>query len=406
MRYTYYKSEEPARPGRSGKLLKYFLGVLIAAVLVTWVVWWNSNQEYQPEKLSEQAFYEGFFAMVTRLDQSLVRRFPQLDFVEAKQGLDGIGSHVFKVNDPHKLRAAELEKIMDSNLGGYGFQIKQSNANTQNWEFEIVRDSSLWAIYRFDLLETEAAPVSILPADIAKVSQRPQIAIVIDDFGYSMNETINGFLDLKKPFTAAVIPGRPYSTQVDERLNARNIQTLIHMPMITVNNTTSEPDYALSDEISDGEITRRLKKARREIPKAVGMNNHQGSGGTQSRKVMSAVADFLNGESMFFLDSRTIAASVVFIADRVGKTRNRDSRLLVWESPQQVVGILFAAGCARLSFVLRRQCDPTDSQVNPWTSSQCRVCHRQSQVQDREARYLDVLVQSDQGLIEPKGMLP
>ncbi len=158
-----------------------------------------------------------------------------------------------------------------------------------------------------------------------------------------MNETINGFIALKEPFTAAVIPGRPFSTQVDERLNARRIQTLIHMPMVTVTNATSEPDYVLSDELSNGEIQRRLTKAHKDVPRAVGMNNHQGSGGTQSRKVMTGVTDFLSDQDMFFIDSRTIAGS---IAESLSKERNiptnsRDVFLDEVDDPEVIAGELF-----------------------------------------------------------------
>jgi polysaccharide deacetylase 2 family uncharacterized protein YibQ len=167
--------------------------------------------------------------------------------------------------------------------------------------------------------------------------------VIIDDFGYSLNETISGFISLKEPFTAAVIPGRPYSTQVDERLNSRSIQTLIHMPMVTVTNSTSEPDYALSEDLSDGEIVRRLKKARKDVPNAIGMNNHQGSGGTQSRKVMIGVSDFLAEQKMFFVDSRTIAASVgeSVARERYVPTGSRDVFLDEVDDPEAIAGELF-----------------------------------------------------------------
>lgn len=342
MRYTYYKKSESPSPNR-GNFLKLLFLVLILIVIVVWVVFWNASNTYKPDVISEQAFYEGYFTLNTRLDQTLTRRFPNLEFVEGKQSDDGIGTRTFKFKGSRKIRPSDIEKLLESSLGGFGFQVELTSEQSDYWEFQIGSDSTVWSVYRFEYQDQKMEPTSILPADIAKVSQKPKLAVVVDDFGYSMNETINGFISLKEPFTAAVIPGRPYSTQVDERLNSRKIQTLIHMPMVTITNTTSEPDYALSDELSDGEINRRLKKARRAVPYAVGMNNHQGSGGTQSRKVMTDVTAFLSEQSMFFLDSLTIAASVgeAVAREHSVPTNSRDVFLDEVDDTEAIAGELF-----------------------------------------------------------------
>ncbi|MBC8192975.1 MAG: divergent polysaccharide deacetylase family protein [Candidatus Marinimicrobia bacterium] len=341
MRYQYYKERIKASPN-SGNILKIFLMALILIVVVVWVIMWNQANTYEPELMSEQGFYEGYFTLNTRMDQTLTRRFPSLEFVEGRLSDDGLGTRVFKITDQKKIRSSDIEKLLESTLGGFGFQVEQT-ANADYWEFQVGSDSTVWSVYRFEYPEEKAAPTSILPADIAKVTKRPRLAVIIDDFGYSMNETITGFISLKEPFTAAVIPGRPYSTQVDERLNSRSIQTLIHMPMVTVTNSTSEPDYALSEDLSDGEIVRRLKKARKDVPRAIGMNNHQGSGGTQSRKVMTGVTDFLNEQKMFFIDSRTIAASVgeTVARERYVPTNSRDVFLDEVDDQEAIAGELF-----------------------------------------------------------------
>ena len=342
MRYTYYKDPQKT-PKNTGSWLKISLMALILVVIVVWVVMWNAANTYEPELMSAQGFYEGYFPLNTRMNQTLTRRFPSLEFVDGRLSNDGLGTRVFHIADRKKIRSSDIEKLLESTLGGFGFQVQQTADADDYWEFQVGSDSSVWSVYRFEYPEEKAAPTSILPADIAKVTKRPKLAVIIDDFGYSMNETINGFIALKEPFTAAVIPGRPYSTQVDERLNNRNIQTLIHMPMVTVTNSTSEPDYALSEDLSDGEILRRLKKARKDVPKAAGMNNHQGSGGTQSRKVMTGVTDFLSEQKMFFIDSRTIAASVgeTVARERQVPTNSRDVFLDEVDDQEAIAGELF-----------------------------------------------------------------
>ena len=44
------------------------------------------------------------------------------------------------------------------------------------------------------------------------------ICLVIDDFGYAHNETINGYFSLEKDFTVAIIPGHLYSESIGKIL--------------------------------------------------------------------------------------------------------------------------------------------------------------------------------------------
>lgn len=73
------------------------------------------------------------------------------------------------------------------------------------------------------------------------------------------------------------------------------------------------------------------------------MNNHQGSGGTQSRKVMTGVTDFLAEQKMFFIDSRTIAASVgeTVARERYVPTNSRDVFLDEVDDQEAIAGELF-----------------------------------------------------------------
>ena len=342
MRYTYYRNKQPASGGSSNRL-RILLILLVVLMVAGWFFVWNSMNSYPPEALAEEALYEGYFNLNTRLDQILSRRFPALEYQAGNLSSDGVTTRTYTVKAAKSLHINDLENVLKNTLGGYGFKVRRTAESGADWEFQIGSDSTVWAIYHFQFPEGKKLPVSMLPADIAKVSGKPKIAVVVDDFGYSMNETINGFLNLKVPFTAAVIPGRAYSKQVDERLDSRGIPTLIHMPMITINNTTSEPDYVLSDDLSSGEIQRRLRKALKEVPKAVGMNNHQGSGGTQSRKVMTEVVDFLAARKMFFIDSRTIAASVgeAVARERGVPTNSRDVFLDDVDDTAAISGELF-----------------------------------------------------------------
>jgi polysaccharide deacetylase 2 family uncharacterized protein YibQ len=62
------------------------------------------------------------------------------------------------------------------------------------------------------------------------------------------------------------------------------------------------------------EIERILQSDLASVPQAVGANNHMGSRATADPRLMAAVMRSLAGHHLYFVDSRTTAASVAFEA--------------------------------------------------------------------------------------------
>jgi hypothetical protein len=58
------------------------------------------------------------------------------------------------------------------------------------------------------------------------------------------------------------------------------------------------------------EIEWRMGEVLKDIPEAVGMNNHQGSKATTDGKVMSVVGSVLKRHGKYFVDSRTSSTTV------------------------------------------------------------------------------------------------
>ena len=71
-----------------------------------------------------------------------------------------------------------------------------------------------------------------------------------------------------------------------------------------------EDDYKLKVGMTSDEIEWRLNEALKEIPEAIGINNHQGSKATTDGKVMGVVASVLKQKNKIFLDSRTSSKTV------------------------------------------------------------------------------------------------
>ncbi len=136
------------------------------------------------------------------------------------------------------------------------------------------------------------------------------IGIVIDDFGYRNDEISEGFLNLDANLTYAIIPGHRYSTSFGEKAVDAGYEVIVHMPMENTGKTYGEEEYVLMTKMDNETIERRLNNALKEIPTAIGMNNHQGSKASADQNVMSNIAKVMKEKSLFFLDSRTTVETI------------------------------------------------------------------------------------------------
>ena len=156
-------------------------------------------------------------------------------------------------------------------------------------------------------IEEFAAQDSALIVDKEETSS---IVLVIDDFGYRNDAISDGFLNLPIPITCAVLPGHKQSSPVAKKAVSAGKEVIIHMPMQSSVASLGEDEFKLKVGMTSQEIEWRLNEALKEIPEALGINNHQGSKATADGKVMAVVASVLKNKDKFFLDSRTSSKTV------------------------------------------------------------------------------------------------
>jgi polysaccharide deacetylase 2 family uncharacterized protein YibQ len=203
-----------------------------------------------------------------------------------------------------------------------GGTVRHSEETDSGKRFVFTVGSSRYDTHR--LVFTHAPAVASKPRD----RERPLVAIVIDDFGYSRNGVVKGMLSLDLPLTIAVLPSLPYSTFALERAQEKGKCTILHLPM--------EPDEDQGADIAmvttamdDGEIERLVDRYVHSMPGIEGVNNHQGSRATADRRVMDVVLKKLDGYDLFFLDSLTSSKSVAYNAAReLGVPAARNSMFL------------------------------------------------------------------------------
>ncbi len=143
-------------------------------------------------------------------------------------------------------------------------------------------------------------------------AERGTIYLVIDDAGYNIHQ-LQPFLDFEGPLAVAVLPGLRYSRQAAEMALRAGKTVMLHQPMEAENGADPGPG-AVSIGMSPEEIADVVGRNADGLPGVVGANNHMGSRVTRDPEAMRAVLSALHSRGLFFVDSRTTAATV---ADRV-----------------------------------------------------------------------------------------
>lgn len=145
------------------------------------------------------------------------------------------------------------------------------------------------------------------------------LAIVIDDMGSSMSEA-RSLVAIGVPLTFSVIPGLPRYREVASFAVSSGIETMIHIPM----QSKEWPGRRLESNgllvsMGDIELRERVAGYMRDLPGAVGANNHTGSEFTEHADKMRSVLDTLKEKGLFFVDSVTTPQTVgIRLAREIG----------------------------------------------------------------------------------------
>ncbi len=139
-------------------------------------------------------------------------------------------------------------------------------------------------------------------------SHQPRLAIVIDDLGNDRAQA-DALFRLSYPLTLSVLPHQSDSGEIAEEAHRRGYQVLLHLPMASTDGENDEP-IELQSGMDSRAVERTFAAMLESVPYAVGVNNHEGSRGTSDPTLMSELMPLLRERKLFFVDSRTTAATV------------------------------------------------------------------------------------------------
>lgn len=176
----------------------------------------------------------------------------------------------------------------------------------------------LWRLFRKTVMIASIAalcpwpfPHQLNAREQAGTVPKKLAAIVIDDFGNDMQGT-KEMMELPIAFTAAVMPFLPTTKRDAEWAHASGRDVIVHLPMEPIRGKKNWlGPGAITADLSDDEVRKRVTAAIEDVPYAIGVNNHMGSKITSDERIMRIVLDVCRERGLFMLDSRTNSKSVV-----------------------------------------------------------------------------------------------
>jgi polysaccharide deacetylase 2 family uncharacterized protein YibQ len=165
-----------------------------------------------------------------------------------------------------------------------------------------------------------------------KPSRAPRLAIIIDDLGNDPAEA-KAVVALPFPLTASVLPHLDYSAQTADEAWRRGDQVILHLPMQPVGDVVKPEAIELRPGMSERQVQSALAGMLATVPHAIGVNNHEGSLATADPRLMSELMPELRSRGLFFIDSRTTAATVAYDAAERAGVRAASRKVFLDDTP-------------------------------------------------------------------------
>ena len=141
-------------------------------------------------------------------------------------------------------------------------------------------------------------------------SQGAKLAIILDDLG-SDRAAAEQIFELPYPVTISVLPNHEHSSEIAHEALRRGFEVMLHLPMQAVASEKPEAQE-LRPGMNEAQISQMLDEFLQNVPGVAGVNNHQGSQATSDRKLMDELMPALRDRHLFYIDSRTTAATVAY----------------------------------------------------------------------------------------------
>ena len=153
----------------------------------------------------------------------------------------------------------------------------------------------------------------------AAAAIKPRIAIVLDDWGYNLNN-LHFLNEIPYPLTISILPNLTYSKLIAREINNKGREIILHLPLEP---TPSEVMRLERNTILTNMDAKQIRDIFIEdlnsIVYARGVSNHMGSKATSDLAVMEVIFREMHKKNLYFLDSLVSKKSV---CEKLARKRN------------------------------------------------------------------------------------
>jgi polysaccharide deacetylase 2 family uncharacterized protein YibQ len=154
----------------------------------------------------------------------------------------------------------------------------------------------------------------------APPSDRPRIALLVDDFGQELAPGSDALLEFGRGLTVAILPRGTRARDYADRCRARGLEVVVALPMEDLNYPQRDPgkDAILVDQ-SPREIRKRVAHAIDKLGGAAGLHTYMGELAIEDPGVVSAIFEEARDRRLYFLDStKTTFSAALETGARMG----------------------------------------------------------------------------------------
>lgn len=160
---------------------------------------------------------------------------------------------------------------------------------------------------RHEYEKTPPQPPKRIEKPTSSVSDKPKLAIIIDDVSFAHD--VKNIKALGLPLNLSFMPPSKRHPN-SAKLAAQEPFYMVHLPMEAVSYAAEEPKTLHVGDSAET-IEHRVREIKRLFPRVRYLNNHTGSKFTADRSSMEKLITALDREGITFVDSRTTAKTAV-----------------------------------------------------------------------------------------------
>lgn len=165
-------------------------------------------------------------------------------------------------------------------------------------------------------LRMEAGNELVAQWTFREVPRILRAAIIIDDLGED-EHAAQRLLKLPYRITFSVLPHLPHSPATAQQAYRGGREVMLHLPMEPEPGAPASPGPGeIKVGMSSEEVARLIAGDLASVPHVRGVNNHMGSRATANPALMAEVMRVLAAKNLYFIDSRTTAATTALAAAR------------------------------------------------------------------------------------------